>query len=88
MPLPLDEVKGLARAAGCKINDILLATVAGAMRRYAEARGRPLEPHCRMRCVVPVNLRPASKAGELGNFSSLHCRNQSEHREFACTANA
>lgn len=70
-PLPLTEVKALARAAGCKINDILLATVSGAMRRYAEERGQPLVPGCRMRCVVPVNLRPASMAGQLGNYFAL-----------------
>jgi hypothetical protein len=70
-PLLLDEVKSLARASGCTINDILLATLAGAMRRYAEQRGRPLEPTCQMRCVVPLNLRPASKAGELGNCFAL-----------------
>lgn len=70
-PLLLADVSALARAAGCKINDVLLATVAGAMRRYAKHHGRPLAPDCRVRCVVPVNLRPASKAKELGNYFAI-----------------
>lgn len=67
-PLPLAEVKALATAAGCKINDLLMTVAAGALRRHAAERGRPARD---VRALVPVNMRPASRAGELGNAFSL-----------------
>jgi WS/DGAT/MGAT family acyltransferase len=52
------------------VNDVLLAAIAGGLRRYLTSRGtRPggLEIHA----TVPVNLRPAEEAGELGNRFGL-----------------
>jgi diacylglycerol O-acyltransferase / wax synthase len=37
--IPLSQVKRVKEAYGVKINDVIVATVAGALRRYLEARG-------------------------------------------------
>ncbi len=69
-PLPLDEVKAVGRALGCSVNDVLLATAAGALRRYLVAKGDRVEG-VELRAMVPVNLRPAQDDGELGNRFGL-----------------
>jgi len=65
-PLPLAEVKARAKAAGATVNDLLLATVAGALRRYLEHRGEPVDG-LDIRVLIPVNLRSPERAEELGN---------------------
>lgn len=68
--LPLDRVKATARAAGVKINDLLMCAATGALRRYAEAAGAPLGPRT-LRAMIPVNLRSAAAAEQLGNKFAL-----------------
>jgi WS/DGAT/MGAT family acyltransferase len=69
-PLSLEEVKATGRAMEGTINDVLLAALAGGLRRYLEERGGPVED---LRAVVPVNLRPldAPIPRELGNRFGL-----------------
>jgi WS/DGAT/MGAT family acyltransferase len=55
-PLPLDEVRTLAKALGCTINDVVISTLAGALGSCLGAHG-PLDPMLRVRAAVPVNLR-------------------------------
>ncbi|MEP7156979.1 MAG: wax ester/triacylglycerol synthase family O-acyltransferase [Betaproteobacteria bacterium] len=69
-PLPLAEVKIVGKALGCSINDVLLATAAGALRDYMERNGDKSEG-VELRAIVPVNLRAVEKAGELGNQFGL-----------------
>ena len=69
-PLPLAEVKIIGKAHGCSINDVLLATAAGALRDYLERQGDTLDK-VEIRAVVPVNLRPIEKANDLGNQFGL-----------------
>ena len=69
-PLPLAEVKVIGKAHGCSINDVLLATAAGALRDYLERRGDKTTG-VEIRAVVPVNLRPIEKADDLGNQFGL-----------------
>jgi len=69
-PLPLGEVKVIGKALRCSINDVLLATAAGALRDYMERKGDKTEG-VELRAVVPVNLRPIEKAGDLGNQFGL-----------------
>ncbi len=52
--LELNEVKGIAHAQTATVNDVLLAAVTGALRRYVMAHGeQPQE----FRAIVPFNLR-------------------------------
>ncbi len=69
--LALDEVKNFSKAAGATINDVLLAGVAGALRRYLLARGEDLGPNLNVRAIIPVNLRPDSEVEQLGNRFGL-----------------
>jgi len=69
-PMPLDEVKTIARALGCTVNDVLLAAVAGALRAYLLEQG--FDPSgSAIRATVPVNLRPLEHAKKLGNHFGL-----------------
>jgi diacylglycerol O-acyltransferase / wax synthase len=55
--LPLDEVKAIATAHDAKINDVVLALCAGALRHYlAEHGGLPHDP---LLAAVPISLREA-----------------------------
>lgn len=69
-PLPLPEVKAIGHALGGSINDILLASVAGAIGSYLRDKGE--DPTGKeIRAMVPVNLRPLEKAWQLGNRFGL-----------------
>lgn len=52
-PLPLDRVKRVGRALGATVNDVLLASLAGALHGYLESREESLS----LRLVMPVDLR-------------------------------
>lgn len=69
-PIPLPEVKQLSRSLGVTINDLLLTAVTGALRRYLIENGDSPDG-LSIRAVVPVNLRPADEAFELGNRFGL-----------------
>lgn len=69
-PIPLDDVKSIGRALDCSINDVLLSSVAGAIRSYLVRRGEDVE-HVTIRALVPVNLRPPEKVLKLGNRFGL-----------------
>jgi diacylglycerol O-acyltransferase / wax synthase len=69
-PLPLDDVKREARAAGAHVTDVLLACVAGALRRSLGSAS----PRRDVRALVPVFFRPAegsAGAAGLGNRFGL-----------------
>ena len=69
-PLPLPEVKAVGHALGGSINDVLLASVAGAIGSYLRDKGE--DPTGKeIRAMVPVNLRPLEKAWQLGNRFGL-----------------
>lgn len=71
-PVPLARVKTVAHALGVTVNDLLLASVAGALRRYLLRRNEPTT-ELEIRAVVPVNLRPLTDLEncELGNRFGL-----------------
>jgi WS/DGAT/MGAT family acyltransferase len=69
-PLALSEVKVIGKALGGSVNDVLLATAAGALRDYLANKGDDTGG-IELRAVVPVNLRPVEKAGDLGNQFGL-----------------
>ena len=69
-PLPLSEVKAVGQALGGSINDVLLASVAGAIGSYLRDKGE--DPAGKeIRAMVPVNLRPLENAWQLGNRFGL-----------------
>jgi diacylglycerol O-acyltransferase len=70
-PLPLSEVKAIGKAFGCSINDVLMASVAGALRAYLRSKGDDVAHDCDVRVMVPVNLRKASRQQKLGNAFGL-----------------
>ncbi len=70
-PLPLAEVKAIGKAFGCSINDVLMASVAGALRAYLRSKGDAVAHDCDVRVMVPVNLRKASRQQKLGNAFGL-----------------
>jgi WS/DGAT/MGAT family acyltransferase len=68
---PLDELKAIEHAAGpgTTVNDVLLAAVAGGVRRWLEARGETPRP---LRVKVPVSMHPANEQPDaLGNRDSF-----------------
>jgi WS/DGAT/MGAT family acyltransferase len=69
-PLSLFEVKAVAGALGCSVNDVLVACVAGALRAWLLEGGEPV-PDQPIRALVPVNLRPPGPVTELGNRFGL-----------------
>lgn len=69
-PLPLFEVKALAEALCCSVNDVLVSCVAGALRAWLLGEGEALAGPP-IRALVPVNLRPPGPVTELGNRFGL-----------------
>ncbi|MCX9155233.1 wax ester/triacylglycerol synthase family O-acyltransferase [Niveibacterium sp. 24ML] len=69
-PMPLPTIKAVGKVLGCSINDLLLASVAGALRSYLQERGDEVDG-VELRAMVPVNLRPAGQASKLGNHFGL-----------------
>jgi len=70
-PLPLAEVKAIGKAYGCSVNDVLLASVAGALRSYLTRKGDQVSDDTEVRAMVPVNLRKPSRQQRLGNAFGL-----------------
>jgi diacylglycerol O-acyltransferase / wax synthase len=69
-PIPLDEVKAVGKANHATVNDVLVAVVAGAIRRYLLDRGESIAG-IEINAMVPVNLRPPGEADLLGNRFGL-----------------
>ncbi len=69
-PIPLEEVRAVAKALNCSINDVLLSSVAGAIGQYLKSFGDKVTGQ-EIRAMVPVNLRPLQDAHKLGNHFGL-----------------
>ncbi|GAB3543649.1 wax ester/triacylglycerol synthase family O-acyltransferase [Noviherbaspirillum agri] len=70
-PLPLDEVKVIGKALGSSVNDVLMASVAGAIGAYLRTKGDVVPSASELRVMVPVNLRKAGEEKKLGNAFGL-----------------
>jgi len=69
-PIALEDVKAIGKALGGSINDVLLASVAGAIGAWLRDQGD--DPAGKeIRAMVPVNLRPLEEAWQLGNRFGL-----------------
>ncbi|MFP6627139.1 MAG: wax ester/triacylglycerol synthase family O-acyltransferase [Deltaproteobacteria bacterium] len=64
--MPLDDVKAVRRQAGCTLNDVILTTVAGAVRRHL-LRHKTDPGQTRFRVAAPVSVRKEEERGVLGN---------------------
>lgn len=69
-PISLAQVKEIGKLVGGTVNDVLLATATGALRRYMLQNGDPSEG-MNVRAAVPVNLRSLGKPLEMGNKFGL-----------------
>ena len=69
-PIPLDAVKAVGESLGAKVNDVLMSAAGGAVRRFFESVGQPVEG-VTVRVAVPFNVRPLERAHELGNSFGL-----------------
>ncbi len=70
-PMSLDKIKKVGRAINtATLNDVLIATVTGAMRRYLKTRKTPVN-ELDLRVTIPVNIRKPGTEFELGNKFSL-----------------
>lgn len=65
---PLEDLLRVKREFGVKLNDVVLAVSAGALRRFVAERGRVPEP---LKAMVPVNVRRPDEAGQPGNRLSF-----------------
>jgi diacylglycerol O-acyltransferase / wax synthase len=62
----LADFKRVKNAFGGTVNDVVLTTVAGALRRWLRRRGVRTEG-LELRALVPVSVRPKGETGTLGN---------------------
>src|SRR5438105_11743893 len=70
--IPLAKVKAVRAAHGGTVNDVILATVAGALRTWLSARHGPAETD--LRVLVPVSMRSRKARGTYGNqVSAVFC---------------
>lgn len=66
--LPLEPLKKVAKLHGAKLNDLLMAHLAGALREHLGEHGRVPEE---LRALVPVYLQGRAGDPELGNHFGL-----------------
>jgi len=65
--LPIDEIKKIGRSLDATLNDVVLATAAGAFGRFlSHERGSDLDD-VRFRVMAPVSVRSKDQKGTLGN---------------------
>ncbi|MEK6541245.1 MAG: wax ester/triacylglycerol synthase family O-acyltransferase [Pseudomonadota bacterium] len=62
----LDDIKALrVLSPGCKINDIFLTIIGGAMRQYLENKGEL--PEASLTAMAPISVRDSGEKNSMGN---------------------
>ncbi|MBK7549349.1 MAG: wax ester/triacylglycerol synthase family O-acyltransferase [Rhodoferax sp.] len=69
-PVAIKDIKAIGVRHGAKVNDVLVAAMTGALRKYLKQRGVDVN-HTTVRAMVPVDLRPPERFGQLGNEFGL-----------------
>jgi diacylglycerol O-acyltransferase / wax synthase len=69
-PVAIRDVKSIGKRYDAKVNDVLVAAMTGALRTYLKGRGVDVN-HTTVRALVPVDLRPPERIGQLGNEFGL-----------------
>ena len=64
--MTLDDVKAVKNALGGTVNDVMLATVAGALGKHLRRRGVDTDG-LQLKAMVPVSVRSEDARGALGN---------------------
>ncbi|WP_225726916.1 MULTISPECIES: wax ester/triacylglycerol synthase family O-acyltransferase [unclassified Nocardia] len=66
---PFDRIRDISRIAGVTVNDVLVSSVAGGLRRYLELRGElPGKP---LIASVPYNIRMPGDDATLNAYSTI-----------------
>ncbi|MGH7895202.1 MAG: WS/DGAT/MGAT family O-acyltransferase [Candidatus Binatia bacterium] len=68
--VPLHDLKGIKNRLGGTVNDAVLATIAGALRRYLESHGANPD-RVELKAMCPVNVRTEGEHLALGNRISM-----------------
>lgn len=68
----LDDYKRVRKAHGGTVNDVVLATVAGALRTWLLTRGESVTAKTTLRAMVPVSVRAPGQDAGLGNKVSSY----------------
>ena len=68
----LDDYKRVRKSHGGTVNDVVLATVSGALRTWLLTRGESVGPLTIVRAMVPVSVRVEGHKGQLGNRVSSY----------------
>ncbi len=69
--IPLDDVKFVKDRMGATVNDVLVAAMAGALRRYVETRGDNPEGK-EIRAMVPVDIRAPDDTKLTNRFALVY----------------
>jgi diacylglycerol O-acyltransferase / wax synthase len=70
-PVKLNRIKAIGKAMGSTVNDVLLAAVSGALRRYMVEAGEQIDPRLSIRAMVPVSIRRPHEIDQLNNRFGL-----------------
>jgi WS/DGAT/MGAT family acyltransferase len=68
----LDRYRAVRKAHGGTVNDVVLTTVAGALRSWLLTRGEPVTATSVVRALVPVSVRGDLEHGRLGTRVSSY----------------
>ena len=64
--VPLSDIKAIRELApGCKVNDVFLAIIGGALNRYLDKHGEL--PDKTMTAMAPISVRAKDEKGDMGN---------------------
>lgn len=77
--LPLPALREIKRAVGCTLNDVFLALVGGALRRYLESRGESTAGP--LSAAVPVSVRSTQDDPAFGNALAYWFATTGSHLE-------
>ena len=61
---PLSEAREIARAHSCKVNDVVLAVLCGALRSWILSCGHPLSTSDSLRAIVPMAVTAEADGAE------------------------
>lgn len=67
--IPIEDVKAVRHKLGMTVNDVLMACIGGAFRRYFVQQNAPIPTQ--VRTTMPVNLRTAGEDIKLENYFSV-----------------